>query len=547
MPHFGLELNMKDAARGLLLLFFLYRSCVLLHRLFLSRLAKFPGPRLAAASSWYEAFFDLRSANFPDVLQSLHSRYGPIVRVNPWELSILDPDFYDSVYVSAAKRRTTLIAGARAGLGMSGRPRILVRPKGTGTTDEPDAISTTSSHEVHRMRRKAVEGFFSKQSVIRMESRIHDEVSSLEDKLRSLDATGTVVRLDHAFTCVTGDLAGLFAAGENPRLLEAPDFNPEWHDSVMGILSVVPYVRNFPWINSVLGVIPLWLLQKLNPRAAGFRAFHLVRLPFRLLCVRRLTCISGTQLCGRRVAEVKADIASKSELKESDKTSIFHHILQSDVPESEKAPDRMRREAFALLAAGTITTASTVSLITFYVLADPAVEKRLRQELHFVADALPEKLPRWTDLEKLPYLTACIKEGLRLSRFFRRSPRISPDHEIQYKQWTIPKNTPVGMSICHMLMDPDVYPDPHEFKPERWIGDVDARVHRNFVPFVRGSRNCLGLNLAWAEMYIILGVLFRPGGHKMSLDCDESDMVLVHDSDVGIPKTGSRGLRVRFE
>lgn len=73
-----------------------------------------------------------------------------------------------------------------------------------------------------------MENFFSKQSVVRMESRIHEEVSSLEDKLRPLDATGTVVRLDHAFACITGDLAGLFAAGENPRLLEAPDFNPGW-------------------------------------------------------------------------------------------------------------------------------------------------------------------------------------------------------------------------------------------------------------------------------------------------------------------------------
>ncbi|KAL9579356.1 MAG: hypothetical protein Q9212_005158 [Teloschistes hypoglaucus] len=130
----------------------------------------------------------------------------------------------------------------------------------------------------------------------------------------------------------------------------------------------------------------------------------------------------------------------------------------------------------------------------------------------------------------------------------RRNPRISTDHELQYKQWSIPKNrheqTPVGMSICHLHMDPEVYPEPYKFIPDRWIGDVDPRVHRKLVPFVKGSQNCLGLNLAWAEMYLVLGISFRPGARKMSLDCDESDIVPIHDSDVGIPKSNSRGLRV---
>ena len=47
-------------------------------------------------------------------------------------------------------------------------------------------------------------------------------------------------------------------------------------------------------------------------------------------------------------------------------------------------------------------------------------------------------------------------------------------------------------------------------------------------------------------MYVVLGILFRPGGHKMSLDCHESDIVPIRDGDVGIPKPISRGLRVSF-
>ncbi|MCJ1423294.1 hypothetical protein MMC29_001176 [Sticta canariensis] len=495
---------------GIVGLIFFNRVLVVIYRLFLSPLAKFPGPKLAAATSWYEAFFDLRSKNFPDVLSDFHDKYGPIVRINPTELSIRDAEYYNELYVPAGKRRTNLIAGNRAGIGMS------------------DAIASTAPHELHQLRRKAVESFFSKQSVTRLESRIHHEARSLDEKLLHCAGTGAIVRLDHAFACIAGDLAGQYACGENPELLAESDFNPEWYKSLMGILTMVPLVRNFPWINSMAAMLPVAVLRAINPQVAGFRMFHL--------------------LSEGHIEKVKAEVAQEGEHDEFDKkSSIFHHILRSGLPESEKDPARLKREAFGLLAAGTITTTGTLALITYFILENPTIEKRLREDLKEVTACYPKEVPRWADLEKIPYLTGCIKEGLRLARFMRRSPRISPDHELQYKQWIIPKNTPVGMSVCHLHMDQEVYPEPYKFIPDRWIGDVDPRVNRNLVPFVKGSRNCLGLNLAWAEMYIVLGILFRPAGHKMSLDCDESDIVPIHDSDVGIPKSDSRGLRVRFE
>lgn len=49
------------------------------------------------------------------------------------------------------------------------------------------------------------------------------------------------------------------------------------------------------------------------------------------------------------------------------------------------------------------------------------------------------------------------------------------------------------MSAYLMSTDPVVYPEPDKYKPERWLGDVNPAIHRNFVPFARGSRNCLGM------------------------------------------------------
>lgn len=81
-----------------------------------------------------------------------------------------------------------------------------------------------------------MENFFSKQSITRLESRIHYEAKILDEKLLHYAGTGAIVRLDHAFSCVTGDLAGQFACGENPELLEESDFNPEW-SAALNIIS----------------------------------------------------------------------------------------------------------------------------------------------------------------------------------------------------------------------------------------------------------------------------------------------------------------------
>ena len=77
LPNAGGSIG--DIAAGIVALIFLYRALVIIYRLVISPLAKFPGPKLAAATSWYEAYFDLRSQNFPDVLSDLHDRYGTYI------------------------------------------------------------------------------------------------------------------------------------------------------------------------------------------------------------------------------------------------------------------------------------------------------------------------------------------------------------------------------------------------------------------------------------------------------------------------------------
>lgn len=93
--------------------------------------------------------------------------------------------------------------------------------------------------------------------------------------------------------------------------------------------------------------------------------------------------------------------------------SLFHWIVNSDMPESELADERLAKEAQVILSAGSTSTARTLSHITYYILANPPIRSRLQEELSEIMAAWPEKVPSWVDLEGVHYLQALLKEGLR--------------------------------------------------------------------------------------------------------------------------------------
>jgi hypothetical protein len=107
--------------------------------------------------------------------------------------------------------------------------------------------------------------------------------------------------------------------------------------------------------------------------------------------------------------------------------TIFHDILLSKLPPAEKKLDRIYQEGQTLVAAGTETTAWTLSVIMFYLLKDPAKLQRLTNELR-KANATTS-----TELEQLPYLNGVVQEGLRLGLgVSHRLPRIAPDETLTF-------------------------------------------------------------------------------------------------------------------
>lgn len=101
------------------------------------------------------------------------------------------------------------------------------------------------------------------------------------------------------------------------------------------------------------------------------------------------------------------------ERRTDDRGSLFHHIVNSDMPDSELSEERLAKEAQVLLGGGTASTARTIGFASYYILSRPELRSALSEELEETMARWPDRIPSWTELEQLHLLQAVIKESLR--------------------------------------------------------------------------------------------------------------------------------------
>lgn len=240
------------------------------------------------------------------------------------------------------------------------------------------------------------------------------------------------------------------------------------------------------------------------------------------------------------IMEKKSEIQTAS----TNLPTIFHELLQSDLPASEKQLQRLIDEAQTIVGAGILTTAHFLSVTSYHILANPQVLQKLQEELR---PHMPNssEVPPLRQLEQLTYLNAVIKEGFRISYgITSRLTRVSPDAPLVYKDWFIPPGTPVGMTSLIIHKNTALFPEPNEFRPERWLAPGSQRLEKYLVNFSRGSRACLGMNLAKAEIFLTLVAVFGRRFDMELYQTDRSDVDLKHDFFNPQAKLDSTGVRV---
>ncbi|KAL9079238.1 MAG: hypothetical protein Q9157_001856 [Trypethelium eluteriae] len=460
---------------------------LVIHRLYFHRFAKVPGPRLAIVTYWYETYYEIvKPARYSWKVGELHEQYGPIIRINPSELHINDPDYYDTIYTSA-------------------RHRVDKPPKSADSFGPVPATFGTGEHELHRIRRAPLNKHFSKKSVGDLQPWIFESFEKLCGRLKEAYGDGAVVNLKYAYSAVARDIIDQYCFSRRTDSVSMPDFNMKYNDALEEGHHMTP-----------IG----WLTKMINP---GFGQL--------LDEMERVSEQVEDMRVGKYVAH-----------KHSEHPTVLKDLLESDLPQAEKKKNRIRAEAQTLIGAGTSTVALVLTTTTCHLEANPTTRLKLFQELQ-AAIPDPSDFPPLQDLEQLPYLTAVILEGHRVSHAAsHRLLRSFPSTTFTYGNTVIPPGTTISMTPLLIHQNPDIFPDPAVFKPERWLGPDAQKLKRYLVPFGKGTRMCIGSNLANAELYIGLAMVFREFNFELVDVVPERDYVVSRDTVIGSMSAKSKGV-----
>ena len=247
------------------------------------------------------------------------------------------------------------------------------------------------------------------------------------------------------------------------------------------------------------------------------------------------------------ILESRSDVDEKKTAPDT----VFQALLQSNLPAEEISETRLQHEAMSVVGAGLETINTVLTLACFHVYDNPAIFERLRNELNAAIPNIANP-PSLAELQRLPYLSACIEEALRLSYgTTTRGPRVSRTQATHYGPYVLPPNTEISMSIYSVSHDENIFPASHTFNPSRWLSnpkgpDGQKLLSRYMVSFGKGNRMCVGMHLAYAEAFMALAIVVRRFRMRL-FETTNADVEAYSDFLAGHPKKGSRGVRVLVE
>lgn len=185
-----------------------------------------------------------------------------------------------------------------------------------------------------------------------------------------------------------------------------------------------------------------------------------------------------------------------------DRTDMLSMMLEArDENGVAMTDDELRDELITMMVAGHKTTATAICWAFERLFATPRAYERLQREVRGVCGNDP---PKPDQLNRLEYLDGVIKESLRIRPLLAMIAR-KLHAPMQFGQYEVPAGWIVAPSLYLTHHNVDVYPEPHEFKPERFI-DVRPDPYAWF-PFGGGSRRCLGMPFALYEMKIVIATI----------------------------------------
>jgi cytochrome P450 len=229
----------------------------------------------------------------------------------------------------------------------------------------------------------------------------------------------------------------------------------------------------------------------------------------------------GLELLDRPTYAVIAQRRRAEDL--GDRRDILSLLLQARTEEGEAMSDKeLRDELLTLVLAGHETTANSLAWTWERLVRNPAAHDALLDAVRGEGDAGEQ-------------IEATIVEGMRSRPVI---PIIGRRVKVPWRlgQYAVPAETPLVMSILLVHHREDLYPEPFEFRPERFVGGRKPGTYE-WIPFGGGIRRCLGAALAMAEQRVVLEAMAR----RLDLEADDpAPEHAVHRNVTMIPSRGAR-------
>lgn len=402
---------------------------------YVSPLRSVNGPFLARFTKlWY--FSRVARGSFEVENIELHQRYGPVVRLGPNMYSIDDPEVIKAVYGISSKF-----------------------PKAdwydAWKHPDPDrwSLFTVRDMKKHSDERRKFQALYSMSSLVHYEPYVNDCLELFKERMKEVSSARQTINMAHWVQCYAFDvIAGLTYSKRFGFLDAGHDI-----DGLMALLEdVIRYgtlMGVYAWLHPILWPIA----SRINASGAGARA--------------RLNA------CIQKWMEAKANAHDEEKRPEKTEDDIGpQDFLDKLLIARSKDPEKITQwNVFAVglsnITAGSDTTASTISGILYHLLKNPRKLQKLRDEIdRNVADGQISHPIQFKEAQQLPYLQAVMKEGMRMhSAVGLPLWRVVPEGGLDLCGHFFPPGTVVGVSAWAAHYNADVYDDPHEFRPERWM------------------------------------------------------------------------------
>lgn len=145
--------------------------------------------------------------------------------------------------------------------------------------------------------------------------------------------------------------------------------------------------------------------------------------------------------------------------------------------------------------------------VLYYLMKYPKVYQDLLSELDNAAARGELSSPvKFAEANKLPFLCACIKEGMRLHPSVGFTlPRVSPKGGLEIGDTFIPEGYRIGMNAAVIHRDKSIFgPDADEFRPSRWLEGDTITMDKYMLQFGAGTRTCIGKNVSLMQFTLPL-------------------------------------------